>query len=417
MLNNFRKVINFKAMSLIYLIIVGEMVFALPFHISRFFRPALLEDFNYTNTMLGVAFSVYGITALLSYLPGGYIADKISPKYLLFFSLLMTSFGGLFFLYNPGYLGLCMIYAFWGITTILFFWAALIKATRNIAGKRQGLFFGALESGRGLIASICGSVAVIIYSSSLLPKVYNYLFDTTISSLSAVILFYTLVTFASSIMILVFFKDDNTKALNIKKPKFKSIINNKKSIISISIVVLAAYSGYKGIDYYSYYFYEILSYSKEKSSLIITNLSYLRPISAIMAGIIADRITSKLSCFFLFLLMIVSYTLLSIIKIDNSLIFLLYGNFIISMIAVFSLRGIFYSLLEEIKLPAYITGVSVGIISFIGYMPDIFIGPTFGYFLDKSTDIGSFQNCFILLLLLSILGFIASLKLDRKKIL
>ena len=113
--------------------------------------------------------------------------------------------------------------------------------------------------------------------------------------------------------------------------------------------------------------------------------------------------------------MIVSYTLLSIIKIDNSLIFLLYGNFIISMIAVFSLRGIFYSLLEEIKLPAYITGVSVGIISFIGYMPDIFIGPIFGYFLDKSTDIGSFQNCFILLLLLSILGFIASLKLDRKK--
>ena len=126
---------------------------------------------------------------------------------------------------------------------------------------------------------------MIIYSSSLLPKVYNYLFDTTISSLSAVILFYTLVTFASSIMILVFFKDNNTKALNIKKPKFKSIINNKKSIISISIVVLAAYSGYKGIDYYSYYFYEILSYSKEKSSLIITNLSYLRPISAIMLAL------------------------------------------------------------------------------------------------------------------------------------
>ena len=115
MLNNFRKVINFNAISLIYLIIVGEMVFALPFHISRFFRPALLEDFNYTNTMLGVAFSVYGITALLSYLSGGYIADKISPKYLLFFSLLMTSFGGLFFLYNPGYVGLCMIYGFWGI--------------------------------------------------------------------------------------------------------------------------------------------------------------------------------------------------------------------------------------------------------------------------------------------------------------
>ena len=80
--------INKKTLSLIYLIIVGELVFSLPFHISRFFRPSLLDDYNYTNTMLGIAFSIYGITALISYLPGGYIADKIPPKYLLFSSLL-----------------------------------------------------------------------------------------------------------------------------------------------------------------------------------------------------------------------------------------------------------------------------------------------------------------------------------------
>ena len=115
-----KKILNKNYLSLLYLIIVGEMVFALPFHVSRFFRPSLLEDFNYSNTELGVAFSIYGITALISYLPGGYIADKVSPKYLLF-SLLMTSIGGLFFLQNPGYLGLYAIYGFWGITTILFF--------------------------------------------------------------------------------------------------------------------------------------------------------------------------------------------------------------------------------------------------------------------------------------------------------
>ena len=114
--------------------------------------------------------------------------------------------------------------------------------------------------------------------------------------------------------------------------------------------------------------------------------------------------------------MIVSYTLLSIIKIDNSLIFLLYGNFIISMIAVFSLRGIFYSLLEEIKLPAYNWCISGDHIIYRIYARYIY-RPNIWIFLDKSTDIGSFQNCFILLLLLSILGFIASLKLDRKKIL
>ena len=59
-----KKIFTKDSISLFYLILVGELVFALPFHISRFFRPALLEDFNYSNTMLGVAFSVYGFTAL-----------------------------------------------------------------------------------------------------------------------------------------------------------------------------------------------------------------------------------------------------------------------------------------------------------------------------------------------------------------
>ena len=410
-----KKILNKNYLSLLYLIIVGEMVFALPFHVSRFFRPSLLEDFNYSNTELGVAFSIYGITALISYLPGGYIADKVSPKYLLFFSLLMTSIGGLFFLQNPGYLGLYAIYGFWGITTILFFWAALIKATRSIAGNNQGFSFGALEAGRGLVASICGSIAVIIYSSKTIVNTYLSLFDKSISSLSAVIYFYSITTFLSSLMILLLFKTDKVQKNQRKQIELKGIYKNLTSIICISFVVLAAYSGYKGIDYYVYYFYEIFGYSKEKSSLIITNLSYLRPISALLAGIIADKITSRFSCRILFVLMFLSYAFLTLINFNNNILYLIYLNFIISMIAIFSLRGVFYSLLEEVKLPITITGIAVGIISFIGYMPDIFIGPIFGYFLDKSSDINSFQNCFLILFLLSASGFIASYRLGKRK--
>ena len=43
------------------------------------------------------------------------------------------------------------------------------------------------------------------------------------------------------------------------------------------------------------------------------------------------------------------------------------------MIGVFSLRGIFYSLLKDANIPSTITGIAVGIVSFIGYMPDIYI--------------------------------------------
>jgi MFS family permease len=63
----------------LYLIIAGELIFALPFHINRFFRPSLLEELQITNSMMGIAFTIYGLTALICYFPGGYIADRFDP--------------------------------------------------------------------------------------------------------------------------------------------------------------------------------------------------------------------------------------------------------------------------------------------------------------------------------------------------
>jgi hypothetical protein len=56
---------------IVILIFAGEMVFGLPFNTARFFRPTMLEVFGFTNTQLGDLFAIYGITAMLSYFPGG----------------------------------------------------------------------------------------------------------------------------------------------------------------------------------------------------------------------------------------------------------------------------------------------------------------------------------------------------------
>ena len=69
------------------LIIAGEVVFGLPFHTARFFRPTLLEVFGFTNTQLGDLFAVYGITAMISYFPGGALADRYPARTLLTLSL------------------------------------------------------------------------------------------------------------------------------------------------------------------------------------------------------------------------------------------------------------------------------------------------------------------------------------------
>ena len=233
-----------------------------------------------------------------------------------------------------------------------FFWAALIKATQFVAGSNQGISFGALEAGRGLVASIAASIAVIFYSNNLLIEFISAVISKNVSPISTVIFFYSFLTFLSSLIILFFFRDTNIN-LRIRKNiilKIFIIISNLYYVISI--IVLSAYTCYKAIDYYSLYFYEVLKYSKEKSAFLMTVFSYARPISALLAGYIADKISPSKCTKFLFLFLLISYLVLAVLNVNNQLIYILYVNLIISMIGVFALRGIFYSLLKDANIPS-----------------------------------------------------------------
>ena len=138
-------------MLMLTLVFAGEIVFLLPFHTTRFFRPTMLEAFELTNTQLGDFFAAYGVMAMIAYFPGGVLADRFSARSLLTASLIATSAGGLYMASYPGALGLALLFAYWGITTVLLFWAALIRATREWGGHdEQGRTFGILEGGRGL---------------------------------------------------------------------------------------------------------------------------------------------------------------------------------------------------------------------------------------------------------------------------
>ena len=150
---------------IILLILAGESVFILPFVLPRIFRPTYLDVFALNNLELGTCLSIYGIIALLSYLYGGAIADKYSPRKLIAASLLLTAFGGLVLSTFPSIQVLKLVYGYWGFTTIFLFWGAMIKATRVWGGtSKQGKAFGFLEGGRGFVAASIGAIGVYIFS-------------------------------------------------------------------------------------------------------------------------------------------------------------------------------------------------------------------------------------------------------------
>jgi uncharacterized membrane protein len=88
---------------------------------------------------------------------------------------------------------------------------------------------------------------------------------------------------------------------------------------------------------------------------------------------------------------------------------IIYLNFFLTFVAVYALRGIYFALLEENRTPKYLTGAAIGMVSFVGYTPDIFFAPIAGRILDANPGLVGHQNYLMFLAAISIVGVIAVL--------
>ena len=396
------------------------MIFSLPFHLTRYFRPTILEAFAITNSELGDAFAIYGLTAMISYFPGGILADKFSIRHLMSGSLIATSVGGIYLLYIPNSFELSLLYGYWGITSILFFWAALIKATRQWGGVfSQGKAFGYLDGGRGLVAATFATLSVFIFSS-FLPNQEEFIENVDrIYALQIVITYYILITAITALVVwFVLPKNDEdnhhgkTKNMFIT-PKLKLLFD--KNIFFIALTVVCAYCGYKGLDNITLYLVQTLNWHEASAASFAAYATYLRPISAISAGVIADKFDCSKTIKNLFLISILVYLILFSTTPNNHTAWIIYLNILLTFVTVFALRGIYFALLQDAQFPQSKTGVIVGFVSLIGYTPDIFFGSLTGRILDNSPGVDGHQNYFLFLMLISILGLITTYFLSRNK--
>ena len=124
-----------------------------------------LPEYYLTNTELGVLMSVFGFTSMIAYFPGGWLADRVSPRKLMTTSLIVTGLAGLYFATFPTYTVSIAIHAFWGVSITLLFWGAMIRVTRNWApADQQGRAFGWLESLRGVGEVVTSSALLMVFA-------------------------------------------------------------------------------------------------------------------------------------------------------------------------------------------------------------------------------------------------------------
>lgn len=391
------------------LVLAGELIFGLPFHTTRFFRPTFLEVFGYSNTQLGDVFAVYGVTAMLAYFPGGVIADRFSPRLLMTVSLFATAAGGVYMATFPGELQMALLYGFWGVSTILLFWAAMISATREWGGNlSQGKAFGILDGGRGLVAAAFAVFAVAVLSAYMPAEVEMASASQRREGFRMVILLYSAATaVAGGLIWLVIPKSLASGSSTSSNPLagIRSVLR-RPIVWAQAAIIVCAYSAFKGTDNYSLYAVQVMGMNEVEAAKFTAYASYLRPVGAVVAGVVADRFISSRIVAVSFLMLVLSCALLAVAVPSAAWLNLIYANLLVSYFAVFALRGIYFALLHETKTPRHLTGSTVGLVSLVGYTPDIFFAPIGGRILDHSPGLPGHQHYFMFLAGIALIGML-----------
>jgi sugar phosphate permease len=147
--------------TLIVLFMGCGCIFILPYLSSYLYIP-MKDAMHLDNMQIGLMGSAMGFTAMIFYWPGGWIADRISPRKLIAFSLIAHALLGFWLAALPSFTVLLTIQLLMGVFLTLTYWSAVIKMVRQLGrSDQQGRYFGIFEGGRNITA--VGLVAAGLY--------------------------------------------------------------------------------------------------------------------------------------------------------------------------------------------------------------------------------------------------------------
>lgn len=335
-------------------------------------------------------------------------------------SLIFTALGGIYMSTYPSLFGLTMLYAYWGFTTIFLFWAAMIKATRVWGGKlQQGIAFGLLDGGRGLVSFAFGWLGILIFSWFLVDEIETATLVDRKQAYTYVVLICSGIIAIIGVLLIVLIKNDTSVEKTVEKTTTHQLLKNYLEVIKIPsvwllmIIILCAYTGYKITDVYSQYANEVMGYNENDAAAIGSNLLGIRVFIGIAIGLLADKTRSSFMMMISFGVSIISALIFVSGVIAPNTLILFWFTIISLATGIYALRTLYFSAIQEGKIPLQVTGTAVGLISLIGFTPDIFMGPAMGVLIDNSPGELGFQQVFLMLAIFALIGLLASIIYNR----
>ena len=129
-------IVSEKWLTMVLLCLSGSIIYWLPFLSESYYVP-MQDAFGFSKTQMGLLSGTFGAASLIGYFPGGWLADRFSPRKLIFTGLMIISVSGYFFSTLPSFKISLLCFGLWGLATAGIFLSAMIKATRNWASSEE----------------------------------------------------------------------------------------------------------------------------------------------------------------------------------------------------------------------------------------------------------------------------------------
>jgi predicted MFS family arabinose efflux permease len=372
------------------------------------YQETILEVFNMKLQDLNTIYSILGLVFVVGYIPSGFLSDKFSAKKLLAISLAGTAAGGFWFAQVPQFGSVAAIYCIWGIFSVFTFWSAHLKLVKLLTKKEEeGRFFGILDGGRGVVEAVLASLAVFIFSRVLGTSLD---IGDKRSAIVSVIYMYSIALAVAAILIWFFVEEDAAKDVKREESeKFRisdlpGLFKNKYLFLHGAIIFIG-YAVFWTVYYIGGFLQTNIGVDPVTVGAVTVAVLWMRPVGGVAGGFLADKI-GKTNTIMLALggaAAMLALTALLPASMGQGLFF---AAVIVLGIFLYAIRGTYWSILGDDGFNNVVMGSAIGVISFIGYLPDIIL-PQFNSFLFNTFgDKGGYNAYFLSSAAFAVVGIV-----------
>lgn len=370
----------------------GTFIYATPYIIWTFYMP-LFNAFDVDYARFGLLMTVYGFANLPFYFIGGWIADRFNPAKLVTLSLVASGLLGLIYATLPAFGIVLVIQFLLSVFSVGTYWPAMLKLVKLLSKDLgEGKGYSTWEIFRKFINVGLSALEIVVFTR----------FGEGQTGLAAALTFNSIVVIVLGGLTWFAYRghNPNMEIENAEKEKvnLKLVVPllKKPVIWMIGIVVFCVYGPSAMQGNLSAYSISVMGMSESQGAWLV-QVGNLAPLFVLpIAGILADKFGAAKATLIAMFFTLASVLFMIAVPAQAVYIAPALISIVLFLVMIIGVRGVYWALVGWAGIPPLIAGTALGVISFIGFIPDLFIYNLAGSFLDKD-PVGGYLHIFYMM--------------------